>query len=374
MGDRLSEALAANGGISSLERLSLLEQARELIEAIQRLSLCRSLTSVQEVVRTAARRLMNADGATFVLRDGRFCFYADEDAVSPLWKGQRFPLDTCISGWAMLNRQPAVIEDIYVDDRIPHDAYRPTFVKSLVMVPIRTIDPVGAIGAYWAHRHRATDEEVRLVQALADSTAIALDSIRVYEELEESRLETLQRLAIAAEYRDAATHEHTVRVARTAELLGAGLGLAERDLAVLGQAAMLHDIGKIAVPDSILLKPGALTAAEFEQVKTHTTAGAAILEGSRSEVLRVAWEVCLGHHEWWDGSGYPHGLAGTRIPLSARIVALADVLDALTHERPYHSAWPVARAVDEIRGLGGRQFDPAVVEAFLCLDADGLVR
>ncbi len=366
------QALATNGGSSALATVSLLEQAHELIEAIQRLSLCRSLASVQEVVRTTARRLMNADGATFVLREGRFCFYADEDAVSPLWKGQRFPLEACISGWSMLKREPAVIEDIYADERIPHDAYRPTFVKSLVMVPIRTIDPVGAIGAYWAHRHRATGEEVRLVQALADSTAIALENIRVYEELEESRLETLQRLAIAAEYRDAATHEHTVRVARTAELLGARLGLGDRDVAVLGQAAMLHDVGKIAVPDGILLKRGPLSAEEFEQVKTHTTAGAAILEGSRSEVLRVAREICLGHHEWWDGSGYPHGLAGAEIPLSARIVALADVFDALTHERPYHDAWPVAQALEHVRALDGRQFDPAVVEAFVRLEVHEL--
>src|SRR5581483_219834 len=110
---------------------------------------------------------------------------ADEDAVSPLWKGQRFPLDTCISGWAMLNRQPAVIEDIYADDRIPHDAYRPTFVKSLVMVPIRTLDPVGAIGNYWAAPHQATPAEVQLLQALADTTAVAMENVRVFSELED---------------------------------------------------------------------------------------------------------------------------------------------------------------------------------------------
>jgi signal transduction histidine kinase len=135
-------------------------------------------------VRVAARELTGADGATFILRDDDRCFYADEDAVSPLWKGQRFPMDACVSGWAMLHRQAVVIEDIYADDRVPHDAYRPTFVKSLAMVPIRTVDPIGAIGTYWATRRPPSEAEVRLLQALADSTAVALENVQVYADLE----------------------------------------------------------------------------------------------------------------------------------------------------------------------------------------------
>lgn len=161
------------------------DRAIELIDVIQRLSLARDLATVQEIVRVAARRLTGADGATFVLRDGNQCHYADEDAISPLWKGQRFPLSACVSGWAMLNRQPAVIEDIYADARVPHDAYRPTFVKSLVMVPIRTREPIGAIGTYWATTRLPAEAEVRLLQALADTTAVALENVRVFTELEE---------------------------------------------------------------------------------------------------------------------------------------------------------------------------------------------
>ncbi|HVL13851.1 MAG TPA: GAF domain-containing protein, partial [Gemmata sp.] len=112
---------------------------RELIEVVQRLSMARSLPMVQEVVRVAARRLTGADGATFILRDGDQSYYADEDAISPLWKGRRFPLSECVSGWVMTNRRPAVIEDVFADPRVPHEAYRPTFVKSLVVVPIRTM-------------------------------------------------------------------------------------------------------------------------------------------------------------------------------------------------------------------------------------------
>lgn len=156
-----------------------------LVTVVQELSLARDLDTIMKIVRKAARELTDADGATFVLRDNGMCFYADEDAISPLWKGQRFPMSACISGWAMLNRQPAVIEDIYADSRIPADAYRPTFVKSLAMVPIRTLDPIGAIGNYWATPHRATPDEVRLLQALADTTAVALENVQVYAELEQ---------------------------------------------------------------------------------------------------------------------------------------------------------------------------------------------
>jgi len=354
--------------------LSQFEQARELVAAIQRLSLARSIPEIQTLVRTAARRLTGADGATFVLRDGAFCYYADEDAISPLWKGQRFPMPTCISGWAMLNRRPAVIEDIYADERVPHAAYRPTFVKSLAMVPIRTLEPVGAIGNYWAVRHRPTEQEVELLQALADSTAVAMENVRAYRELEAARLETLQRLALAAEYRDDATYEHTERVARTAALIAQQLGLSEAGVSLIRQAAPLHDIGKLAVSDTVLLKPGKLTDEEFEQIKGHPAAGAAILSGSTSDVLRLAEEIALTHHEWWDGSGYPAGLRGEAIPLSGRIVAIADVFDALTHARPYKRAWPLREALAEIRRFRERRFDPALVDAFERLDPRELTR
>jgi response regulator RpfG family c-di-GMP phosphodiesterase len=346
---------------------------QQLVGVIQRLSLARSIPEIQELVRTAARRLTGADGATFVLRDGNQCYYADEDAISPLWKGQRFPLQQCISGWSMLNRRGVVIEDIYEDERIPHEAYRATFVQSLAMVPIRTLDPVGAIGNYWAERHTPTDHELALLQALADSTAVAIENVRVYQELEEARVETLQRLALAGEYRDYDTSEHTERVAVTASLVADRLGLSSSESSVIRQAAPLHDIGKLAVSDTVLLKRDRLTPAEYEHIKTHAAAGAAILSGSTSGVLCVAEEIALTHHEWWDGSGYPAQLKADEIPLSGRIVALADVFDALTHGRPYKEPWPVDEAVAEIRGLSGRQFDEQVVDAFLRLDARELV-
>jgi diguanylate cyclase (GGDEF)-like protein len=156
-----------------------------LVKAVRDLSMARDMPSIQDIVRLAAREMTGADGATFVLRDGNMCHYVDEDAISPLWKGKRFPIEACISGWVMLNRQSAVIENIYDDARIPADAYRPTFVQSLVMVPIRTAVPVGAIGNYWARQHRPHDSHVALLETLANTTAIAIENVQAYLKLEE---------------------------------------------------------------------------------------------------------------------------------------------------------------------------------------------
>lgn len=146
----------------------------KLADAIERLSRARRLAEVTPIVREAARELSGADGVTFVLREGDRCYYADESAVGPLWKGRRFPLAQCISGWVMARRQPVVIPDIYEDSRIPHEVYRPTFVKSMAMVPVRDADPIAAIGAYWAAPHTATEDELSILRVLADASALAL--------------------------------------------------------------------------------------------------------------------------------------------------------------------------------------------------------
>lgn len=156
----------------------------QLVAAVQALSLARTLEGIMEIVRKSARQMAHADGATFVLRDGVKCYYVDEDAISPLWKGQRFPMTICISGWVMTHGRPAVIKDIYADDRVPVDAYQPTFVKSLAMVPIRPENPIGAIGVYWAKRYHASDFEVELLQALANTTAVAMENVQLYAGLE----------------------------------------------------------------------------------------------------------------------------------------------------------------------------------------------
>lgn len=185
--------------------------------------------------------------------------------------------------------------------------------------------------------------------------------------LELAQYEILERLALAAEFRDDSTGHHTDRVGRTAGLIADLLGLPLERARLIRKAAPLHDIGKIAIPDHILLKPASLTFEEFSVVKTHTAIGARILSGSQFPLLHEAEAIALTHHERWDGGGYMPDLKGDHIPLGGRIVAIADVFDALTHERPYKSAWAVDRAVDEIVKQRQRQFDPTVVDAFLTI-------
>jgi putative two-component system response regulator len=214
----------------------------------------------------------------------------------------------------------------------------------------------------------------RLARALKDHGDV-LDR-RVAErtrQLDQARHETLVRLAIAAEYRDDQTGQHAQRVARTAALLAGRLGCDAGSIEMIALAAPLHDVGKIAIPDAILLKPGRLTVEEFEHIKEHVTAGARILGETASPVLRAAAEIALTHHERWDGGGYVRGLRGHEIPLSGRVVAAADVFDALTHERPYKVALPVDEAVEIMRSSRGTHLDPAVVDVFLALDHAALL-
>jgi putative two-component system response regulator len=183
-------------------------------------------------------------------------------------------------------------------------------------------------------------------------------------ELEAAQIEIIERLARAAEFRDDNTGQHTERVGQMAALVAKQIGLPDSQVSLIRRAAPLHDVGKIGIPDSILLKLGKLTDDEFELVKTHTTIGARILSGSRFTILRLAEEIAFNHHERWDGDGYA-GISGDSIPLAGRIVAVADVFDALTQKRPYKAAWPISDAMAEIERQRSRQFDPALVDAFL---------
>ncbi|HEY4429206.1 MAG TPA: HD-GYP domain-containing protein [Solirubrobacteraceae bacterium] len=184
-------------------------------------------------------------------------------------------------------------------------------------------------------------------------------------ELEAAHAEALQRLALAAEFRDDETAEHTQRVGATAALIAGRLGWEPDQVELIRAAAALHDVGKLGIPDAILLKPGRLTEEEYEVVKAHAELGERLLSGSVSPVLQMAAVIAGSHHERWDGTGYPAGLAGEGIPQVGRIVAVADVYDALTHDRPYKSLWPVEQAIAEIHRASGTQFDPGAVEAFL---------
>ncbi|GAB2180393.1 two-component system response regulator [Denitratisoma sp. agr-D3] len=205
----------------------------------------------------------------------------------------------------------------------------------------------------------------RLHQEVLDATA----------EIRETQMELLSRLGQAAEFRDTETGAHVVRMSRYCMILAKKLGLSDEAAQMLLAISPMHDVGKVGIPDSILLKPGKLTPEEFEQMKNHSWIGYTLLDGHSSELLTQAKTVALTHHEKWDGSGYPRGLKGEEIPLAGRICAVADVFDALTSRRPYKEAWPVEQAVDYLRTHAGSHFDPQVVQAFIdSLDDILLVR
>lgn len=201
-------------------------------------------------------------------------------------------------------------------------------------------------------------------KALADRAQWLAEEVRKATiEIVQRERETVVRLSKAAEYRDPETGAHILRMAHYSELIGKSLGLPQADCELLLQAAPMHDIGKVGIADHILLKPGRLTPDEFEVMKQHATFGYDILQGSASRVLQAGAEIARAHHEKYDGSGYPMGLAGDAIPIFSRIVAVADVFDALTSERPYKKAWSLERAAEHLKASSGSHFDPRCVDA-----------
>jgi CHASE2 domain-containing sensor protein len=204
-------------------------------------------------------------------------------------------------------------------------------------------------------RFRVTRRNVELEEAVRERTV----------ELRETQLEVIHRLAQATESRDQETGLHLERMSRMCERLGLALGMTATEAETLRNASLLHDVGKIGVPDAILLQPGSLSPEDRDLMRRHTTVGSELLSGSSSDVMRMAEEIARTHHERWDGQGYPAGLAGEAIPLVGRICAVCDVFDALLSDRPYKDPWPVPEALEQLRRERGKHFDPAVVDAFL---------
>jgi putative two-component system response regulator len=182
------------------------------------------------------------------------------------------------------------------------------------------------------------------------------------EQLKQAHIDLVQRLGRAAEYKDTDTGEHIVRMSQYSKVLALGIGMSENQAELLHQAAPMHDVGKIGIPDAILLKPGKLSEQEFEHMKEHALIGAKILANSSSPLLQLAHTLAIEHHEKWDGTGYPYGLKGDEISIEGRIVAVADVFDALTSKRPYKDAWSVEKAVAHMKDQAGSHFDPAIID------------
>tara|TARA_B100001059_G_scaffold78041_1_gene75831 strand:+ start:465 stop:1460 length:996 start_codon:yes stop_codon:yes gene_type:complete len=185
------------------------------------------------------------------------------------------------------------------------------------------------------------------------------------EQLKQAHVDLVHRLGRAAEYKDTDTGEHIARMSQYSKLLALEFGMGEQQAELLRQAAPMHDVGKIGIPDAILLKPGRLTPDEFDHMKQHATIGAQILANSSSPLLQLAHKLAIEHHEKWDGSGYPYGLKGEQISVEGRIVAIADVFDALTSKRPYKEAWGVEEALEHMQAQAGKHFDPHLINLFV---------
>ena len=231
----------------------------------------------------------------------------------------------------------------------------------LFALSLGTVSTISA--GYVAERRQrgfVTRRNAELEEAVRDRTA----------ELRSTQLEVIRRLAHATESRDQETGMHLERISRLCEQLGLAMGMTPTEAETLRNASLLHDVGKIGVPDAILLQPGELSDEDREVMRRHTTVGAKIVSGSNSPVMQMAEQIALTHHERWDGRGYPQGLAGEEIPLPGRICAVCDVFDALLSERPYKEPWPYPDAIAELRRERGHHFDPAVVDAFLRIVGD----
>ncbi len=365
---------------------------RSLLEVGESMSALTDRQQVLELVLREARRLAIAEAGTlYVLRENRLKFVAvqndrlDISQVSRGLLGHELPVSgESLAGFVAMTGLAMNIEDTYslpagTSFRIDRefDAALRYSTRSVLAMPlicpggpcvgvlefINHIDSAGNVGPFPA-------EGIAGLESLAAMAAVTVYNHLLQDQLRQAHLDTIMRLAVAAEFRDDDTGEHVRRISRSSAMIARRMGLGESQVELLQWASPMHDIGKIGIPDSILLKPGRLTDDERLVVQRHPQIGADILSDPQNELIAVAREVALSHHERWDGQGYPDRLAGTAIPLSGRIVCLADVLDALISKRCYKAAYPLDKVMGIIRDGRGSQFDPDVVDAFTDISPD----
>jgi HD-GYP domain-containing protein (c-di-GMP phosphodiesterase class II) len=281
----------------------------------------------------------------------------------------RTPIGKGIVGFVAKTGISISIDDAYNDERFNPEIDKITGfkTKSVLAVPLRNINGeiIGVFEVINKTTGRFTSEDEGILNLISSIAATAIENAKLYENLYESQLETIYRLAIVAEYRDQHdTAIHLRHISEYSSLIADALGLDSKKVEDIRYASPLHDIGKVAISDSILLKPGKLTEEEFEEMKKHTLYGAKILSNAKSHLLRVANIIAQSHHERYDGKGYPYKLQGENIPVEARVVSIADVFDALCMTRVYKPSWEPLKAREYIISERGKAFDPKVVDAF----------
>lgn len=324
------------------------------------------LDSLLTIIAEEVRNILSADRCSVFLVDNYKGELWTKVALGMEEKVLRIPLGQGIAGFVARTGSAVNIRDAYKDTRFAQDLDRITGyqTRTVLAVPLRGRDgkPLGVFEVLNKSRGAFTEEDEGLLRILATMAATFIENATLYEDLRRSHLETIYRMALVAEYRDQEdTGCHLRRMSRFAGILALGMGLSPAEAEDIRYAAPLHDIGKVAIPDSILRKPGKLTPEEYEEMKKHTIYGAKMLANAESRLLRLAAKVAIGHHERYDGTGYPYGLKGEQISLEARIVTVADVFDALSSKRVYKGEWTVEDALKYVEDNAGKLFDPKVV-------------
>jgi hypothetical protein len=357
--------------LSENERGRIISKNKEKIELFFQFAFevgsKRNIDDVLKVIADSARKILDCD---------RVSIFVYNKETSKLWTKVAHGLEEKIEvdqnigivGWVFSNRKPLIVNSPYSDPRFNPETDRKTGyrTKSIIAVPLVTYfgSTVGVLEGINKNVGGFVDEDLEFGQILAVQAANAIENAILYEELKRAQEEIVMRLSIAAEFRDSTTYNHLVRMSLYSYLIAKEMGFDDSWCEKLKLAAPMHDIGKLGIKDMILLKPAKLTDEEFEEMKKHTIYGYDILKDSSIDILKMASNVALCHHEKYDGTGYPRGLRGDEIPIEARIVAVADVFDALTSKRPYKEPYEIEHAVEIIEKGSGKHFDPKVVQAF----------
>ncbi len=340
---------------------------RKLLEAAVKIAYERSTEKLLVFLSNLARELLEADRCSIFLYDPKkdvlwtvFAHGVDRISIPPS-KG--------VVGFVFQTGKGVIINDAYSDERFNPEVDKQTGYRTENILAVPMFDRKGnVLGVFQAINKRSggfNSQDLELLTLVASYASSAIENKMLQEKLEKAYRETIYKLSAAAEYKDKETKNHIVRTGIFAKMIGQKLGLDEDSCQTLLFATPMHDIGKIGIPDSILLKPGKLSPSEWKIMQRHTLIGYEILKDSDSELLNVAAQIALEHHENWDGSGYPRGLKGQSISLFGRIAAVVDVFDALTSKRPYKEAWSIDRVVDYFEKEKGRKFQRELAQILL---------
>ncbi len=348
-----------------------LEQRQSLLARFGRMVAAEtSLDTLLTIIAEEVRHILSADRCSVFLVDAYKGELWTKIALGMEEKVLRIPVGQGIAGFVARTGSAVNIRDAYKDTRFAQDLDRITGyqTRTVLAVPLRGRDgkALGVFEVLNKAKGSFTEEDEGLLRILATMAATFIENATLYDDLRRSHLETIYRMALVAEYRDQEdTGRHLRRMSRFSGILAQGMGLSFLEAEDIRYAAPLHDVGKVAIPDSILRKPAKLTPDEWEEMKKHTIYGAKMLANAESRLLRLAAKIAVGHHEFFDGTGYPYQLKGDAISLEARIVTVADVFDALSSKRVYKGEWTVDDAVAYIKERSGKQFDPKVVAVLL---------